>query len=147
MTSQSPLRAMFRTVMRQLAVLLAVLGVGGSVIGYLAVGTPGLWGALLGTALVAFFMLTTALVMLATADKPLHVASAAFIGSWLAKVVIVFVVLLLLRDRDFYHPLVFFVTLSLAILGSIAIEMSAALKARVPNVDPGAGAAQDDAGA
>jgi len=138
---------MFRTVMRQLAVLLAVLGVGGSVIGYLAVGTPGLWGALLGTALVAFFMLTTALVMLATADKPLHVASAAFIGSWLAKVVIVFVVLLLLRDRDFYHPLVFFVTLSLAILGSIAIEMSAALKARVPNVDPGAGAAQDDAGA
>ena len=135
MTSQSPLRAMFRTVMRQLAVLLAVLGVGGSVIGYLAVGTPGLWGALLGTALVAFFMLTTALVMLATADKPLHVASAAFI------------VLLLLRDRDFYHPLVFFVTLSLAILGSIAIEMSAALKARVPNVDPGAGAAQDDAGA
>jgi len=147
MTSQSPLRAMFRTVLRQLAVLLAVLGVGGSVIGYLAVGTPGLWGALLGTALVAFFMLTTALVMLATADKPLHVASAAFIGSWLAKVVIVFVVLLLLRDRDFYHPLVFFVTLSLAILGSIAIEMSAALKARVPNVDPGAGAAQDDAGA
>ncbi len=147
MTSPSPLRAMFRTVLRRLAVLLAVLGVGGFVVGYLTVGAPGVWGALLGTALVAFFMLTTAVVMLATADKPLHVASAAFIGSWLAKVVIVFVALIALQGRDFYHPLVFFATLTLAILGSVAIEMSAALRARVPNVDPGAPRADDDAGA
>lgn len=135
--TDSPLRAMFSTVLRQLLVLTAVLGVGGAVVGYLAAGTPGLWGALLGTGIVAFFMLTTAVVMRLTADRPLHVANAAFIGSWLVKVVVVFAVLLFVRDRDFYHPLVFFVTLTLAILGSLAIEMRAALQARVPHVDPG----------
>ncbi len=138
-TPSSPLRTMFSTVLRRMAVLLAVLGVGGSIVGYLAVGTPGLWGALLGTGMVAFFALTTAVVMLVTADRPLHLASAALVGSWLVKVVVVFVVLLIVRDQDFYDPVVFFVTLTLAILGSVAIEMSAALKARVPHVDPSAG--------
>jgi len=127
---------MFSTVLRRMAILLVVLAVGGCAIGYLAAGTPGLWGGLLGTGLAAFFLLTTAVVMLATADKPLHVASAALVGSWLAKVVVVFVVLLVVRGRDFYDPVVFFVTLTLAILGSVAIEMSAAMKARVPHVDP-----------
>lgn len=136
MTSPSPLRTMFSTVLRRMAILLVVLAVGGCAIGYLAAGTPGLWGGLLGTGLAAFFLLTTAVVMLATADKPLHVASAALVGSWLAKVVVVFVVLLVVRGRDFYHPVVFFVTLTLAILGSVAIEMSAAMRARVPHVDP-----------
>lgn len=145
MTSPSPLRTMFRTVLRQMAVLLAVLGVGSCVVGYLVAGTPGLWGGVLGTALVAFFTLTTAVVMVATADRPLYVASAALVGSWLAKVVVVFVVLLIVRGRDFYDPVVFFVTLVLAILGSMAIEMSAALKARVPNVDPSARGDSDGA--
>ncbi len=147
MTSPSPLRAMFSTVLRQMTLLLVALGVGSCVIGYLVAGSEGLWGGVLGTALVAFFMLTTAAVMLATADKPLHVASAAFIGSWLVKIIVVFVVLLVLQDRDFYHPLVFFLTLTVAILGSVAIEMSAALKARVPNVDPGLRREDEEPGA
>src|SRR5690625_5204164 len=138
MTSPSPLRAMFRTVLRRLAVLLAVPGVGGFVVGYLTVGAAGVWGALLGTPLVALFMLTTAAVMVATAGKPPHGASAAFIGRWLAKVVIVVVALIALPGRDFSDPLLFFATLTLAIPGSVAIEMSAALRARVTNVDPGA---------
>lgn len=144
MTSPSPLRTMFRTVLRQMALLLAVLGVGSCVVGYLVAGMPGLWGGVLGTALVAFFTLTTAVVMVATADRPLYMASAALVGSWLAKVVVVFVVLLIVRGRDFYDPVVFFATLVLAILGSVAIEMSAALRARVPNVDP---SAREDGGA
>jgi len=146
-TAPSPLRAMFSVVLRRMAVLLAVLAVGGCLVGYLAAGTPGLWGGVLGTGLAAFFLLTTSVVMLATADKPLHVASAALVGSWLAKVVVVFVVLLIVRDLDFYDPLVFFVTLSLAILGSLAIEMSAAMRSRVPHVDPGARADKDLPGA
>lgn len=136
MTPSSPLRAMFTTVLRRLLVLTAVLGVGGAGVGYLAAGMPGLWGGLMGTGIVAFFMLTTAVVMRLTADRPLHVASAAFIGSWLLKIVIVFAVLVAVRDRDFYDPLVFFITFTLAILGSLMIEMSAGLQARVSYVDP-----------
>ncbi|WP_324649790.1 hypothetical protein [Georgenia sp. H159] len=138
MTTPNPLSDMFRTVLRRMTVLLAALAVGGCVVGYLAAGMPGLWGGALGAGIVAFFMLTTAAVMLATADKPLQTASASFVGSWLVKILVVFVVLVLVRDRDFYHPLVFFVTLTLGILGSVTIEMVGALKARVPYVDPGA---------
>lgn len=143
MTTSTPLSDMFRTVLRRMVVLLLVLGILSCAIGYLTVGMPGLWGGLLGTGLVAFFTLTTAVIMLATADRPLHVASAALVASWLGKVVVVFVVLLIVRGRDFYDPVVFFVTLTASILGSVAIEMSAALKARVPNVDPGAGRSGD----
>mgnify|MGYP001161902852 FL=1 len=134
--TDSPLRDMFRTVLRRMALLLAALAVVGCVVGYLVAGMPGLWGGAMGTAIVAFFTLTTAVVMAVTADRPQYLASAALVASWLVKVVVVFVVLLLVRDLDFYDPLVFFVTLTLAILGSLAIEMSAALKARGPYVDP-----------
>ncbi len=131
-----PVRDMFATILRRMVVLLAVLGIGGGVVGYLAAGSEGLWGAVLGTGVVAFFMITTAAVMLATADRPMHVASAAFMGSWIAKVVVVFAALVALRDETFYSPLAFFVVLSLAIIGSVGIEMAGALAARVPYVQP-----------
>lgn len=139
MNVDSPLRAMFTTVLRRLVVLVVVLGVGGGLVGYLSAGLPGLWGGLMGTGIVAFFMVTTAVVMRLTADRPLHIASAAFVGSWLLKIVIVFGVLVAVRDRDFYDPVVFFITLSLAIIGSLGIEMSAAMQARVPYADPDGG--------
>jgi len=136
MTTTSPVRAMFATILRQMLILLAVLAVGGSAVGYLIAGSSGLWGALLGAGVVAFFMLTTAAVMLATAERPMHIASAAFMGSWVAKVAVIFVALLVLREETFYSPGVFFVVLSLAIIGSVAIEIRGALQARVPYVQP-----------
>lgn len=133
----SPVRDMFASILRRMVVLLVALGIGGGVVGYLAAGSEGLWGALLGTGVVAFFMTTTAGVMLLTADRPMHVASAAFMGSWILKVVVVFGALVLLRDATFYSPLAFFIVLSLAIIGSVGIEMAGALAARVPYVQPG----------
>lgn len=131
-------RGMFRTILTQLGVLLAVVALGGAAAGWLAAGTAGLWGALLAAGLVALFTLGTAIVMLLTADKPVYVASAAGVGGWIAKMVIVFVVLLIVRDRDFYSPGVFFVVLVVGIVGSLAIEMTAYARARIPIIDASA---------
>ncbi|MEE6273379.1 hypothetical protein [Georgenia wangjunii] len=131
-------RAMFRTILRRLTVLVAVLAVGGAAVGAAVAGTPGVWGALMAAGIAALFVLGTAATMLLTADKPVHVASAAGVGGWLVKTLVVFGVLLLVRDRDFYSPGVFFAVLVLALLGSLAIEFGAMLRARVPYVEPNA---------
>jgi len=135
----SPLQDMFRTIVKQLALVTAALAILGGLVGYLVAGGAGLWGALMGAGIVAFFMLTSAAVMLATAEKSTNAASGAFIGSWLIKVILVFVALVALRGADFYAPKVFFVVFALAIITSIAIELRAVWHARVPYVDPSAG--------
>lgn len=128
-------RNMYALILRRLGILVTGLAVLGSAVGYLVAGTPGVWGALMGAGIAALFMLGTVVTMMLTADKPLPVATAAGVGGWMAKMVILFVVLLLVRGRDFYSPGVFFVVLVLAILGSLGIEMAAVLRARVPTVD------------
>jgi hypothetical protein len=106
------------------------------VVGYLVAGLPGLWGALMGAGVAALFMVGTAATMLATADKPLHVASAAGVGGWLAKILVLFAVLVLIKDKNFYSPGAFFVALVLAIVGSFVIEARAVLRSRVPTFEP-----------
>lgn len=133
-------RNMYQHILRRLAVLVAVLLVVGSAVGYVVAGTPGLWGALMAAGIAAVFMLGTVVTMMATADKPLPIATAAGVGGWALKTVLLFVVLLAVRGRDFYSPGVFFVVLVAAILGSLAIELAGVMRARIPNTEPAGGA-------
>ena len=87
--------------------------------------------------LAAFFMLTTVITMLVTAEKPLATATAGLAGGWLLKTLVLFGVLLAVRGRDFYHPGVFFVVLAAAIVGTTVVEMRAIARSRVPNVGTG----------
>ncbi|GAA4288484.1 hypothetical protein [Georgenia daeguensis] len=144
-------RNMYALILRRLGILVAGLAVLGSAVGYLVAGTPGVWGALMGAGIAALFMVGTVVTMMITADKPLPLATAAGVGGWLVKMVLLLVILLLVRGKDFYSPGVFFLVLVLAIVGSLGIEMAAVLRARVPTVDlsgrpgpaPDDGAARD----
>ncbi len=138
-------REMFRAILRRLTLLVVVLAVGGGVVGYLVAGRPGLWGALMGAAVAALFMIGTVIAMLVTADKPLHVASAAGMGGWLVKLLVLFGVLVLVRGKDFYSPGAFFVVLVLAIVGSFVIEARAVLRSRVPTFEPPQPPSDDEA--
>ncbi|MGM0385204.1 MAG: hypothetical protein ACQERF_04385 [Actinomycetota bacterium] len=130
-------RTMYQTIVRHLLVLLGILLVLGTGTGYLVAGLPGFWGALMAVSIAGFFMFTTVAIMLATADQPLAIASAAFVGGWLVKVLVLFGILLAVRGRDFYHPAVFFAVLTVAIVGSTVLEMRAVAGARVPNTGTG----------
>ncbi|UNX53981.1 hypothetical protein MF406_13570 [Georgenia sp. TF02-10] len=129
-------RNMYQVMLRRLAVLVAVLAVGGAGVGYLVAGLPGVWGALMAAGIATLFMLGTVVTMMVTADKPLPIASAAGVGGWLVKMLVLFGLLLAVRGADFYDRGTFFVVLVLAVLGSLAIESAGVLRARVPTVEP-----------
>ncbi|GAA4416659.1 hypothetical protein GCM10023169_11800 [Georgenia halophila] len=138
--TSTALRQMYTTMLRRMGVLVAVLAVGGGVVGHLVAGSPGMWGALLGAGIAALFMLATVVTMLVTAEKSLTVVTGAAVGGWIVKMALVFVVLLLVSGRDFYSPGVFFAVLVVAVLGSLLIESLGVLRSRVPTVEPSSSA-------
>ncbi|PFG37681.1 hypothetical protein ATL41_2450 [Flavimobilis soli] len=133
----SAVRTAFGAVLRDVVVFVGSLTVLGALVGFLVRGTEGLWGALIGAAIAALFSLTTAVIMYATADKPIHVTTASAAGAWLGKMIVLVVVLVVLKDQEFYDKVVLFVVLTLAILGSLVVEMRGLAAARVPHVEPG----------
>lgn len=129
-------RAMLRRAMRWTLVLVGALVVLGSAVGVLVAGTEGLWGALVGAALAALFCATTVWSMQRTVGKPPTVMAGVVMGTWLAKIVVLIVVLAVLRGADFYDPYVLFVVLAIGAIGSALLDYLAVKGARMPYVQP-----------
>lgn len=130
------LREAFGRALRDVLVLVAVVTVVGSAVGYLISAERGLWGALLGAAITLVFSGSTILAMLKTAGSSATVASAALVGTWIGKMLLLVVALGLLRQADFYDRGVFVVVLLVGVLGSVYLDYRAVSRARVPYVDP-----------
>jgi len=131
-----PVRAVFRTALRDMLLLLgplAVLGVGA---GALVAGLPGVWGALLGIAVALLFSGSTIVSMLVTARSSVATTGAVITGAWLAKMIVVIALLAVLRELDFYHHTVFGVVLLAGVLGSALLDYRAVSRGRVPYVQP-----------
>ena len=65
-------------------------------------GLPGIWGVLVGAAIGGGFVLFTALSVLLTANTTPANTMAVVLGGWLLKVIVLVMVLLVIRDMDFY---------------------------------------------
>jgi hypothetical protein len=133
-------QAMLRTALRDCLILVAGLAVLGSLVGLLFADLPGVWGGLIGAALAAFFCATTVWSMLYTVGKGATMMGAVVMGSWLAKMVVLIVVLVVLTQFDFYDRVVLFVVLLLGAVGSALLDYRAVKNARITYVDPRAGA-------
>jgi hypothetical protein len=133
-------RAVLSTALRDCLILVAGLAVLGSLVGFLVAGQPGLWGALIGTGLAAFFCATTVWSMLYTVGKGATAMGAVVMGSWIAKMVVLVAVLAVLTRFDFYDRVVLFVVLLLGAVGSAVLDYRAVKNGRVPYVEPEAGA-------
>ncbi|WP_418276268.1 hypothetical protein ACNHYB_15550 [Isoptericola jiangsuensis] len=129
-------RAMLRRAMLSTLLLVGGLVVLGCAVGWFVAGVQGVWGALLGAALAAFFCATTIWSMQRTIGRPPTTMAAVVMGAWLAKVVVLVVVLALLRGADFYDPYVLFVVLALGAVGSALLDYQAVRGARIPYVQP-----------
>ena len=134
--------ALFKTALRRSAALAALLAMAACVVGWLLAGGPGLYGALVGAGLAGAFLLTTVVVMIATAKKPQHIVTVALAGSWMAKLILTFVVLLIIRGMDFYHPRVLVLTVVALVLGMLTVEMITIAKGRIPLDLPGGDAGE-----
>ena len=121
------------------AILTVAIAVVGSIIGYLVAGTPGLVSALVGAGLTALFMGFTALsIVIASRVTKGEPSSTLFfgivLGMWLLKFVIFIVILVLLRNQPFIVPLIMFFSILAAVIGSLAVDVIAFVRARVPYV-------------
>jgi len=101
-------------------------------IGYAVAAGPGAWGALIGMGLAAGFFAITVGVALRTAALDVTALGAAVLGSWLIKMILLIVVLVLLRDADFYSRPVLFVTLLLGTIGALVLEAVVVTRTQVP---------------
>lgn len=127
--------AMFASLVRQLGVAFLLIGVVGCGLGYVFAEREGLIGGAMGLGVTVFFMGTSVVVAMLTAKYPIQISQAAFVGAWIVKVLVLFVVLALVRGQDFYDRFVFFGVLVVTIVVTTALEMRAIAKARVPNVE------------
>lgn len=133
--TERALESVFAQIVRQMLFAFLIIGALGLGIGYLVSDIPGLYGALMGLGVTAFFMGTTAIIGLLTAKASIQVAQAAFVGAWVLKIVVVLVLIWLVKDRDFYDAKVFFVVVAVSIMAATAIEMRAVMQSRVPTID------------
>jgi hypothetical protein len=133
---QSGERAMLRQAMRSTLLLVAILVVLGTVVGWFVADLAGVWGALIGAALAAFFCATTIWSMQSTVGKPPATMAAVVMGSWLGKIVVLIAVLVLLRGKDFYDPYVLVVVLTLGAVGATLLDYRAVRDARIPYIEP-----------
>jgi dipeptide/tripeptide permease len=134
-----PLRAVFRRSLRELLWATLILGVLGVGVGYLVAGEQGVVGALLGVGVGLLLCGTTVVSMLVTARRPPAVLAAVVLGAWLAKMMIIVVVLALLQGKDFYDKYSFAAVVVLVALTSVAIDVRAVLQGRIPNVEAAPG--------
>jgi len=107
------------------AVVIAVAGAG---IGYAVAGMNGLWSGLIGAILSALFMgLTAVSIMIGqraqrkTGDSTIFFAIIA--GVWLFKLIAFGVAIFALRGADFIQPAVFGVTIIVAVLASLVVDV------------------------
>ena len=121
------------------AIAIGILAIGGAVAGYLVSGWSGLVSGLLGAAMWLVFLALTSisihLAITATKDDP---GSPLFfgivLGSWVLKLVLFVVLSIWLRSQPWLDPTVFFVTVIIAVVGSLVFDVIAFQRARVPYV-------------
>jgi hypothetical protein len=131
-----PERRVLRRALRDTLLLLAGLAVVGVVVGALVAGTAGVWGALVGVALAAFFCGVTIWSMGRTVGAGPAATGAVVMGSWIAKIVVLVVVLAVLRGQDFYDRWVLIAVLAVGAIGSALLDYRAVQRGRVPYVQP-----------
>lgn len=134
----SAAEAVFRRALRDVSILLGGLLVLAVAAGAVAAGVPGLWGALIGWGLAVVFSTTTIVAMLRTMRSSPARMAAVVMGTWLAKVLAVVVVLAVLRPLDFYSKPVLGAVLAVGVLGCAVLDYRAVTRGRVPYVEPAA---------
>ncbi|WP_421740485.1 hypothetical protein [Cellulomonas sp.] len=120
-----------RQALRDMLVLLGVLTVVGVGVGYLVDGMAGVWGALLGVGIALIFSGTTVVSVLKTVNSEPTMMMAVIMGAWLAKLIVVIIVMVILRQFDFYNPMVLFLVSVVGVIGSAVLDARAVQRGRV----------------
>lgn len=113
-------------------ILVLVIAIFGSTLGFLFAGTAGVASALIGAAVALGFSTMTILSIWFGAKLPLAGFYGLVLGGWLVKVLLFAVVLAALQDADYISGPVFFFAVVTSVLGGLAIDSWVVLKGRLP---------------
>ena len=126
--------------LRDGAIFSAAVAIIAGLIGLLVAGLPGLFAGLLGAVLSFVYLGLTAASMLAAAHltredpgSPLYFGIV--LGTWALKLIIFIVFAIWLRTQTWLDPVVFFVTVIVAVVGSLVLDVIAFQRSRQPYVD------------
>lgn len=132
----APERKVLRRALRDTVLLLGGLAVVGVVVGLLVAGTEGVWGAVIGVLLAGFFCATTIWSMMRSVGASPTAMAGIVMGAWVAKIVVLVVVLAIIRGRDFYDPWVLLAVVAVGAIGSALLDYRAVAQGRITYVQP-----------
>jgi hypothetical protein len=116
-------------------ILLILIAVFGSGLGFMFAGIDGVYSALIGAAVSMGFSTLTILSIWLGAKLPLAGFYGLVLGGWLIKVLLFALTLGALQDADFISGPVFFFAVVASVLGGLAIDSWVVLKGRQPILD------------
>lgn len=131
----SNLRQLFLIVTKYSLLLVGVIAIAGGLIGFLVSGVNGLVSALIGATIAFLFSIMTIISVFFGSKLDITGFYAVVLGGWLVKIVIFGIILVALRGAEFIDGPVLFATVVLTIMGTLAVDSLAALRARMPAVD------------
>lgn len=126
---------LFRSVLLRGSLLIGLIAIVGSTIGFLVDGTSGLLSALIGSALALAFTTLTLVSLLIGRKLSLGGFFAVVMGGWLLKLIGFALLVGSLQGASFINGPVLFFALVVAILGSLVIDSLAVVRARIPVVE------------
>lgn len=115
-------------------ILVLALAVVGTVVGWFAAGGEGAIGSLLGAIVGGVMVLLTAASILVANRLDIGGFFAVVLGTWLAKFVLFVIAALVLRDQPWLNSTAMFVTIIVAVLGSLVIDVVVVSRSRLPHV-------------
>ncbi|MDQ1606582.1 MAG: hypothetical protein QOJ18_949, partial [Microbacteriaceae bacterium] len=115
-------------------ILAAVIAVGGSILGFLAAGVPGIVSALIGTAMALIFLGITSLSVVVASKYDMIVFFAIVMGAWLLKFVLFLVLVIILKDQPWIQTTVMFLSLIVAVVGTLVVDVVVIARSRMPYV-------------
>ncbi|WP_062386373.1 hypothetical protein [Demequina iriomotensis] len=129
--------ALYRRAIRLTTVIVVAIGAIGAGVAWALAGTAGAVAALVGAAVAALGAIPTQAAMLVGHRKPPHVMAGIVAFSWLGKMLVIIIALLVLQGVESFHRGAFAATAVTGIVASLVVDVATLRKARIPYADPG----------
>lgn len=123
-------------ILRRAGGITLAVGVIATLIGWLAVGTTGLIGGLMGMAVVlVFFSIGQGILGWVLRNNP-QIALMVALGVYLVKIGLLFVLIVVLQDATFFNSKVFAITIVVCTIAWTGAEVWVYSKTKVLYVEP-----------
>ena len=125
MQAQNQAGSVYRKALRDSSILITGLLIVGALAGGWLAGMPGVWGAVIGAGIAVVFCGATIGSMLVTVNASPLTMGAVVLSVWVGKLLVLGAAMLALRGHDFFHAGLLVAVLSIAVLGSAALDFKA----------------------